>query len=145
MSAARKWIAQACVVVAGAAMFLPWNTNVRVGPLTDSTQTVTGISTGVGRILLVICILTVVLIQIRWRPAWIGAGFAGAIAVRELFSPSGIGTPDAGLGPQIAFIACAVAVLLLGWNMFAGVAAGEGRDPGEPPRWFFSGPLGRRR
>ena len=141
MSATRKWIAQACVVVAGAAMFLPWNVNAGL----SGTQTVTGISTGIGRILLVICILTVVLIQIRWRPAWIGAGFAGAIAVRELFSPSGIGTPDAGLGPQIAFIACAVAVLLLGWNMFAGVAAGEGRDPGEPPRWFFSGPLGRRR
>ncbi len=141
MSAARKWIAQACVVVAGAAMFLPWNVNAGL----SETQTVSGISTGIGRILLVICILTVVLIQIRWRPAWIGAGLAGAIAVRELFSPSGIGTPDAGLGPQIAFIACAVAVLLLGWNMFAGVAAGEGRDPGEPPRWFFSGPLGRRR
>ncbi len=141
MSAARKWIAQACVVVAGAAMFLPWNVNAGL----SGTQTVSGISTGIGRILLVICILTVVLIQIRWRPAWIGAGFAGAIAVRELFSPSGIGTPDAGLGPQIAFIACAVAVLLLGWNMFVGVAAGEGRDPGEPPRWFFSGPLGRRR
>ncbi len=141
MSAARKWIAQACMVVAGAAMFLPWNVNAGL----SSTQTVTGISTGIGRILLVICILTVVLIQIRWRPAWIGAGFAGAIAVRELFSPSGIGTPDAGLGPQIAFIACAVAVILLGWNMFAGVAAGEGRGPDEPPRWFFSGPLGRRR
>ncbi|WP_419855399.1 hypothetical protein [Candidatus Poriferisodalis sp.] len=141
MSATRKWIAQACVVVAGAAMFLPWNVNAGL----SGTQTVTGISTGVGRILLVICILTVVLIQIRWRPAWIGAGFAGAIAVRELFSPSGTGTPDAGLGPQIAFIACAVAVLLLGWNMFAGVAAGEGRGPDEPPRWFFSGPLGRRR
>jgi len=72
-------------------------------------------------------------------------GFAGAMAVRELFSPSGVGAPDAGLGPQIAFIACAVAVILLGWNMFAGVAAGEGRGPDEPPRWFFSGPLGRRR
>ena len=141
MSTARKWIAQACVVVAGAAMFLPWNVNAGL----SGTQTVTGISTGIGRILLVICIVTVVLIQIRWRPAWIGAGFAGAIAVRELFSPSGTGTPDAGLGPQIAFIACAVAVVLLGWNMFAGVAAGEGRGPDEPPRWFFSGPLGRRR
>lgn len=141
MSATRKWIAQACVAVAGAAMFLPWNVNAGL----SGTQTVTGISTGVGRILLVICILTLVLIQIRWRPAWIGAGFAGAMAVRELFSPSGVGAPDAGLGPQIAFIACAVAVILLGWNMFAGVAAGDGGDPDEPPRWFFSGPLGRRR
>lgn len=141
MSAARKWIAQACVAAAGAAMFLPWNVNAGL----SGTQTISGISTGIGRILLVICILTVVLVQIRWRPAWIGAGFAGAISVRELFSPSGIGAPDAGVGPQIAFIACAAAVVLLGWNMFAGVAAGEGRGPDEPPRWFFSGPLGRRR
>jgi len=141
VSGARKWIAQACVAAAGAAMFLPWHINAGLG----GNQTVRGISTGIGRLLLVICILTMVLIQIRWRPAWIGAGFAGAMAVRELFSPSGVGAPDAGLGPWIAFIACAVAVILLGWNMFAGVAAGEGRGPDEPPRWFFSGPLGRRR
>ncbi|MXY09696.1 MAG: hypothetical protein F4190_05920 [Acidimicrobiales bacterium] len=141
MSAARKWIAQACVAAAGAAMFLPWHINAGLG----GNQTVRGISTGIGRLLLVICMVTVVLVQLRWRPAWIGAGFAGAMAVRELFSPSGVGAPDAGLGPQIAFIACAVAVILLGWNMFAGVAAGEGRGPDEPPRWFFSGPLGRRR
>ena len=129
------------MAVAGAAMFLPWNVNAGL----SGTQTLRGVSTGIGRILLVICILTVVLVQIRWRPAWIGAGFAGAIAIRELFSPSGIGSPDPGLGPQFAVIASAVAVVLLVWDMFAGVAAGEGRDPGEPPRWFFSGPLGRRR
>lgn len=122
-------------------MFLPWHINAGLG----GNQTVRGVSTGIGRVLLVICIVTVVLVQLRWRPAWIGAGFAGAIAIRELVSPSGVGSPDPGLGPQIAFIAGAVAVVLLGWNMFADVAAGEGRDPGEPPRWFFSGPLGRRR
>lgn len=141
MSVARKWIAQACVAVAGAAMFLPWNVNAGL----SGSQSVRGVATGVGRILLVICAVTVVLIQIRWRPAWISTGFAGAIAVRQLFSPSGIGSPDPGLGPQIAFITCAVAVVLLAWNMFAGVAEGEGRGPDEPPRWFFSGPLGRRR
>ncbi len=126
-------------------MFLPWHINAGLG----GNQTVRGVSTGIGRILLVICIVTVVLVQLRWRPAWIGAGFAGAIAVRELFSPSGIGPPDRppdpGIGVWIAVIAGAVAVVLLGWNMFADVASGEGRDPGEPPRWFFSGPLGRRR
>ena len=141
MSAARKWIAQACVAVAGAAMFLPWHLNAGLG----GNQTIRGISTGIGRLLLVICVVTVVLVQLRWRPAWIGAGFAGAIAIRELVSPSGTGSPDPGLGPQIAFITCAAAVVLLGWNMFAGVASGEGRGPDEPPRWFFSGPLGRRR
>lgn len=122
-------------------MFLPWHVNAGL----SGTATVRGVATGIGRILLVICVVTLVLVQLRWRPAWIGAGFSGAIAFRELLSPAGVGSPDPGLGPQIAFITCAAAVVLLGWNMFAGVAAGEGRDPGEPPRWFFSGPLGRRR
>ena len=122
-------------------MFLPWNVNAGL----SGTQTVRGISTGIGKILFVVCLLTIVLVQIRWRPAWIGAGFAGAIAVRELFDPSGVGSPDPGLGPQIAFIACAVAVILLGWNMFSGVAEDDGSGPDEPPRWFFSGPLGRRK
>ena len=81
-------------------MFLPWHINAGLG----GNQTVRGVSTGIGRILLVICIVTVVLVQLRWRPAWIGAGFAGAIAIRELVSPSGVGSPDPGLGPQIAFI-----------------------------------------
>ena len=126
-------------------MFLPWNINTGL----SGTGTVRGISTGVGRIVLVICIVTIVLVQIGSRPAWIGAGVTAAFAAREIFDPSGISPPDRppdpGIGIWIAVIASAVAVVLLVWDMFAGVAAGEGRDPGEPPRWFFSGPLGRRR
>lgn len=134
-----------CTAVAGAAMFLPWNINTGL----SGTGTVRGIGTGVGRIVLVITILTVALVQMGWRPAWIGAGLAAAFAAREMFDPSGISppgqTPDPGIGVWIAVIASAAAVVLLVWEMFAGVGADDGSGPDGPPRWFFSGPLGRRR
>lgn len=145
MSATRKRIAQMCAVVAGAAMFLPWNVNTGI----SGTGTLRGVSTGVGRIVLAVCIVTIVLVQIGWRPAWIGVGLAAAFAAREIFDPSGIGPPgqppDPGVGVWIAVIASAVAGVLLVWEMFAGVAEDDGSGPDEPPRWFFSGPLGRRR
>ncbi len=123
-------------------MFLPWHINAGFG----GSDTVRGINAGVGRLLLAVCIVTIALVQIGWRPAWIGAGFAGAIAVREILNPSGIGSPDPGLGLWIAAIASAVAVVLLVWDMFAGVRGSDGSDPdtGEPPRRGLSGPLGRR-
>jgi hypothetical protein len=124
-------------------MFLPWHINAGL----SGTQTVRGIGTGIGRLLLAVCVVTIALVQIRWRPAWIGAGFAGAIAVREVFYPSGIGSPDPGSGLWVAVIASAVGVVLLVWGMFAGVSAGDDAvpDADEPPRWGLSGPLGRRR
>ena len=122
-------------------MFLQWNINTGL----SGTGTVRGVGTGVGRIVLVICMLTVVLIQLGWRPAWIGAGLAGAFAAREIFDPSGTGAPDPGAGVWIAAVAAAVAVVLLAWEMFAGVTADDGSGRDDPPRWFWSGPLGRRR
>ncbi len=143
MSATRKRIAQMCATVAGAAMFLPWNINAGL----SGTQTVRGISTGIGRILFVVCLLTIVLVQIRWRPAWIGAGFAGAIAAREAFDPSGIGPlgrpPDPGIGIWTALIAAGIAAVLLVWDMLVDIS-GTGDDE-DPPRRGLSGPLGRRR
>ncbi len=123
-------------------MFLPWHVNAGL----SGTQTVRGIGTGIGRLLFVVCIITIALVQIRWRPAWIGAGFAGAIAVREVLDPSGVGSPDPGSGLWVAIIASAVAVVVLVWEMFAGVSAGDddGGDADEPPRRGLSGPLGRR-
>lgn len=141
MRVARSRIAQACAAVAGATVFLPWYTNAG---LLGSAGSVRGIEAGVGRVFLVVCIVTIALVQIGWRPAWIGIGFAGAIAVREMLDPSWTGTPDPGSGLWVAIIAAAVAVVLLVWEMFAGVADGGG-DSDEPPRWGLSGPLGRRR
>ena len=134
------------MVVAGAAMLLPWHLNAGLG----GNQTVRGISIGEGRLLIVACAVTIGLIRIAWRPAWIGAGFAGAIAVREVFDPSGIGPPgqppDPGIGVWIAVLASAAAVVLLLWEMLAGVSGSDGvSNIDEPPRRGFSGPLGRRR
>ena len=124
-------------------MFLPWHINAGFG----GSDTVRGINAGVGRLLLAVCIVTIALVQIGWRPAWIGAGFAGAIAVREILDPSGIVNPDPGLGLWAAAVASVAAVVLLVWDMFAGVSGshGSGPDTGEPPRRGLSGPLGRRR
>ena len=134
-----------CTAVAGAAMFLPWNVNTGL----SGTSTVRGIEVGVGRIVLVIALATIVLVQMGWRPAWIGGGLTAAFAAREVFDPSGISppgqTPDPGIGVWIAVIASAAAVVLLVWEMFAGVGADDGSRSEGPPRWFFSGPLGRRR
>ncbi len=134
------------MAAAGAAMLLPWHLNAGL----SGNQTVRGISIGEGRLLIVACAVTIGLIRIAWRPAWIGAGFAGAIAAREIFDPSGIGPPgqppDPGIGVWIAVVASAAAVVLLVWEMFADVSGSDGGgDTDEPPRRGFSGPLGRRR
>ena len=139
----RKQIAQACTAVAGTAMFLPWSTGTgEVG--TDSVQ---GIGTDEGQIVLVVCLVTIGLIQVGWRPAWIGVGFAGAVAVREILDISGGGDPDPASGLWVAVAATAATVVVLVWDLFAGVSApGDDADGGddEPGGRRLSGPLGRR-
>ena len=139
----RKRIAQVCMAVATAAMFLPWHTTT-----TESgTEPVQGTSVNQGQLVLVVGLITVGLIQVGWRPAWIGAGFAGAIAVKELIDLAGIDGSDPASGLWIAAAASIVAVILLVWDMFTGVSAPsddtDGRD--KPGGRGLSGPLGRRR
>lgn len=124
-------------------MLLPWQTGAGV----LETKSVRGISVGEGRIVLVACLVTVVLVGIRIRPAWISVGFAGAISARAVLDLSGSGGPAAGIGLWIALAASTAAVVLLVWDMFSGVSAGDddGRDTGSPPKRGLSGPLGRRR
>ena len=118
--------------------FLPWHTTGG----DNGAESVPGTSTGAGQIVLVVCLITVGLVQVGWRPAWIGAGFGAATAVRELFDPEA--DPAWGLGAAIA--ACVVAAVLLVWDMFANVSA-PGDDTGSsgPGGRGLSGPLGRRR
>ncbi len=139
----RKRTAQVCSAAAGAAMLLPWHVNAGLG----GNQTVLGIEVTDGRLIIAACAVTIGLIHIDWRPAWIGAGFAGAIAAREVFAPSGIGPPgrppDPGIGIWIAVIAAGIAAVLLVWDMLVDIS-GTGDDE-DPPRRGLSGPLGRRR
>lgn len=124
-----------CVVIAATAMFLPWQTTTAEG----GTESVQGIAVNDGQLVLVVSLITAGLIQLGWRPAWIGAGFAGAIMVRRILDVET--NPSSGL--WIATAACVVAVILLVWEMFATVSASG--DDGRPAGHGLSGPLGRRR
>ena len=123
------------MIVIAVAMFLPWHTTT-----TESgTESVQGIASGEGPILLAVSLITAGLIQVGWRPAWIGAGFAGAIAIRRILDSE----IDPAFGLWIGAVASIVAVVLLIWDMFANVSA-TGTE-GTPPGHGLSGPLGRRR
>ena len=113
-------------------MFLPWHTT----EAESGTESVQGISANEGQLVLGVSLATAGLIQVGWRPAWIGAGFAGAIVIRRILD-----SDDPASGLWIAAAASIVAVVLLIWDMFANVST-SGDDTG---RRGLSGPLGRRR
>ena len=135
MTFPRKRIAQLCAIAAAAAMFLPWHTI----PADGGTEAVQGIAVNDGQLVLVVGLVTAGLVQVGWRPAWIGAGFAGAITIRRILD----GGTDPAAGLWIAAVACIVAVGLLVWEMFATVSTAD--TEGKPPGDGLSGPLGRRR
>ena len=122
-------------------MFLPWQT----GSDADATEAVRGISTDQGQVVLVVSLLTIGLIQVGWRPAWIGSGFAVAIMVRAILNLSENG-PDPDSGLWVAVVASAMAAVLLIWNMFADLAARSGgdEDSGPTSKRGLSGPLGKK-
>ena len=131
------------MAVATAAMFLPWHTTTtEIG-----TEPVQGTGVNQGQLVLVVGLITVGLIQVGWRPAWIGAGFVGAVAVKELIDLAGIDGSDPASGLWIAAAASIVAVILLVWDMFTGVSApgDDASDRGKQGGQGLSGPLGRRR
>ena len=131
----RKRIAQVGAIVAAAAMFLPWHTTAADG----ATESVQGIAVNDGQLVLVVSLVTAGLVQVGWRPAWIGAGFTGAIAIRRILDD---GT-DPAAGLWIAAAVSLVTAALLIWEMFANVSA-TGNDD-KPSGRGLSGPLGRRR
>ena len=136
MKIPRRRAAQVCAAVTAAAIFLPWQT-------ADAEDAGSTLGSGVneGRIVFIICLVTVGLIQVGWRPAWIGVGFVGAITVRAILD----GEADPASGLWIAAGASIVAVVLLVWEMFAAVAASDNSGNGNPGGRGFSGPVGRRR
>ena len=123
------------MVVAAAAMFLPWHTTASA----SGTESVQGIAVNDGQLVLVVSLVTAGLVQVGWRPAWIGAGFAGAITIRRIID----GGTDPAVGLWVAAAACVVAAVLLIWEMFSGVSTSGTED--KPPGHGLSGPLGRRR
>ena len=124
-----------CAIVAAAAMFLPWHSTTAE----SAAKSVQGIAVNDGQLVLVVSLVTAGLIQVGWRPAWIGAGFAGAITIRRLLD----GETDPAAGLWIAAAVSLFAVVLLIWDMLAGVAESGGED--KPGGHGLAGPLGRRR
>ena len=116
-------------------MFLPWHTTASA----SSTESVQGITVNDGQLVLVVSLVTAGLVQVGWRPAWIGAGFAGAITVRRILD----GGTDPAVGLWVAAAVSLVAAVLLIWEMFTSVSAPG--DDGQPPGRGLSGPLGRRK
>jgi len=131
----RKRIAQLCAVVAAAAMFLPWHTVAADG----GAESVQGVAVTDGQLVLVVGLVTAGLVQAGWRPAWIGAGFAGAVTIRRILDAE----TDPAAGLWIAAAASVAAAALLVWDMFVDVST-PGDDHDEPGGGL-SGPLGRRR
>ena len=138
-----------CAAVVAVATFLPWQTTTTAA----GTKSVQGTAVNEGQIVLIVCLVTVGLVQVGWRPAWIAAGFAGATTIREILRLSGDGKADPAAGLWIAAIASVIAVILLVWDMFTNVARAPDDDDdsaadrrgGKPPKRGLSGPLGRRR
>ena len=129
-----------CAAAAAGAMFLPWQTGVDEG----AAQSVAGTGTSEGQLVLVVSLVTVGLVQVGWRPAWIGAGLASASTIRVILKLSGEGKADPAVGLWIAAAASVVATAFLVWDMFANVTP-AGEDDARPGRRGLSGPLGRRR
>ena len=125
-----------CAVVAAAAMFLPWHTTAAE----SGTESVQGIAVNDGQLVLIVSLVTAGLVQVGWRPAWIGAGFAGAITIRRILD----GETDPAAGLWIAAATSIVAAGLLIWHMFANVSTADEGGGGSSGRGL-SGPLGRRR
>ena len=111
-------------MLAAVAVFLPWKET--------AAQSAAGTQLGVGRVVFIVSLVTVALIQVRWRPAWIGAGFVVAVNARGIFELAGSDTSEIGPGLWLSTVTALAAAALLVWDMFAGVAAQahDGADAG---------------
>ena len=85
-------------------MLLPW------GELADG-ESPQGIELTEGVLVLVASVLTVALIQVGLRPAWMGAGFVVAVLGRQLFSDD-VKELGIGLLSGLAFSVVAASLLI---------------------------------
>lgn len=108
----RRRVAQLSAAAIVAAMFLPWEAGSG-----SEAPAVRGLDTDEGRVVVIVALITVVLVQIGWRPAWIGAGFVVAVAGRRLLTMLG-DDPGPGIGLWVAAAAALAAAALLFADMF---------------------------
>jgi hypothetical protein len=115
MNPAHRATAQGALVVVIGAMFLTWSTD-------DGSRA--GTETSEGQLVALASLATIALIQLGWRPAWIGAGFIIATLIRQLTLLGG----DVGTGLIIAVGASCVAAVAMIWDMFANIPRPEAGD-----------------
>ncbi len=114
MRLTRAHLARLCLAIAVASLLLPWETG--------DTET-TGLGVNDGKVAFLALLITLVLIQVKFRPAWTGAGFVVAVAGRAMLNLSDSGPPDLGIGVVIVVVAALAAAILLLWDLFAAVSA----------------------
>jgi len=102
-----------------ASTFLTWATPAAGVNL----SAVTGIERAEGQLVAIVGLVAIVLAQIGWRPGWIAAALAAAIAGRRLVNAVDSSVEDPGIGMGIAFVTAAAAACVLIWKMFSDVNA----------------------
>ena len=100
------------MAVAGS-VFLQW--------VSTGSGGVAGIDFDEGRLTIVVCLITVALIQYGLRPAWIGSGLALAIVGRQLLRADDIEGNSAGVGLWLGTILAAGALVVLVWDLFSSI------------------------
>jgi len=119
----RRLAAQILMLLVVAAMFATWASS----ELTNAS--VTGIDADAGRLAIVGSLVTIALVQLNQRPAWVVAGFTVAVLAREFFELSGSDGVQVGSGLSGAVVLALAATAVLAWDLFASVVPGE--DPGD--------------
>lgn len=115
----RPRLAQLCLAGAVAALLLRWQTGA--ADTASGAGSATGFGVSDGTVILLASLITIALIQVKFRPAWCGAGFVVAVSGRAIVVLSGSGPPDLGIGPVIVACAATIAAALLLWELFASV------------------------
>ncbi|MCY3851400.1 MAG: hypothetical protein OXF75_11485 [Acidimicrobiaceae bacterium] len=107
--------ARLCLVIAVISLLLPWEAG--------GAKTSNGLAVNDGQVTFLALLITLVLIQVKFRPAWTGAGFVVAVSGRAILNLSDTGPPDVGVGPVIVALAALAAAALMLRDLFAAVSA----------------------
>lgn len=115
MRSARLNWARLCLAIAAVSLLLPWEAGV--------AETSNGLAVDDGQVTFLALLITLVLIQVKFRPAWTGAGFVVAVSGRAILDLAESGPPDVGLGPVVVALFSLAAAALMLWDLFAAVSA----------------------
>jgi len=113
----RPRIAQVLLLVVVAAMFPPWATG------DSGEESIRGLDVNESKLVLLVSLLTIGLIHIGFRPAWIGGGFTVAVLAKEILDVNDQAHISPGIGLWLGALAAAATVATLVWDMFANVQA----------------------